>query len=173
MMGVSGLDRALSAAQPPDSSSALVHDPAKVVFDLASALAPGSDCAADIAMVRSQPELCGQVASDPTVSRLISTLAGDVEPALAAIRAARARTRQREWQRRLPIGGGPGSQVIIAVDATLVSAHSDKELAAPTFKGSFGFHPLFRFCDQGAQGSGETWPRCCRPARSPLTTPLI
>jgi hypothetical protein len=37
-----------------------------------------------------------------------------------------------------------------------VTAHSEKELAAPTFKRGFGFHPLFAFCDHGEDGSEET-----------------
>ena len=45
--------------------------------------------------------------------------------------------------------------LVIDVDATLVTAHSDKELAPPTFKRGFGFHPLCAFVDHGADGTGE------------------
>jgi hypothetical protein len=45
--------------------------------------------------------------------------------------------------------------VVIDVDATLVTAHSEKENAAPTFKKGFGFHPLLVFADHGAGGTGE------------------
>jgi Transposase DDE domain group 1 len=41
------------------------------------------------------------------------------------------------------------------VDATLVTAHSAKESAAPTFKRGFGFHPLCAFLDHGPEGTGE------------------
>jgi hypothetical protein len=41
------------------------------------------------------------------------------------------------------------------VDATLVTAHSEKECAAPTFKRGFGFHPLWAFVDHGSEGTGE------------------
>jgi hypothetical protein len=44
---------------------------------------------------------------------------------------------------------------VIDVDATLVTAHSEKESAAPTFKGGFGFHPLCAFVDHGPEGTGE------------------
>jgi hypothetical protein len=44
---------------------------------------------------------------------------------------------------------------VIDLDATLVTAHSDKESAAPTFKRGYGFHPLCAFADQDAAGSGE------------------
>jgi len=46
-----------------------VHDPGKIVADLAAAVALGGDCLADIAVLR---ELAGPVASDPVVSRLVS-----------------------------------------------------------------------------------------------------
>jgi hypothetical protein len=44
---------------------------------------------------------------------------------------------------------------VIDVDATLVTAHSEKEQAAPTFKRGFGFHPLCAFVDHGPEGTGE------------------
>src|SRR4051795_3686442 len=47
------------------------------------------------------------------------------------------------------------SPVVIDVDATLVTAHSEKEAAAPTFKRGFGHHPLWAFLDHGAAGTGE------------------
>ena len=96
------------------------------------------------------------MASDPTVSRLVAALAGDVDAAVAAVRSARAAARERVWGRRRPVAGEPGGQVTIDMDATLVTAHSEKELAAPTFKRGFGFHPLFAFVDHGEAGSGET-----------------
>ena len=65
-----------------------VHDPAKVVLDLAVTLALGGDCMAD-ALLRSEPGLYGRVASDATVSRTMATLAGDAPAALAATDTAR------------------------------------------------------------------------------------
>jgi hypothetical protein len=40
--------------------------------DLAVVLAVGGDCLADIAKLRAEPAVFGAVASDPTVSRLIT-----------------------------------------------------------------------------------------------------
>jgi hypothetical protein len=54
-----------------------VHDRGKIIADLAVAVALGGDFLADIAMLRSQPELTGPVASDPVVSRLVTALAED------------------------------------------------------------------------------------------------
>ncbi len=158
----SGLDKAMSAALAPWRASRAVHDPAKVLIDVAIAVALGGDCAADVAVVRAQPEVFGQVASDATVSRLITTLADDVDAAIAAIRAARAVARQRVWRRRRPLAGA-GNQVIIDLDATLVTAHSDKQGATPTFKYGYGFHPMLAFVDHSLHGSGEAVAGLLRP----------
>ncbi|MGE5288053.1 MAG: IS1380 family transposase [Micromonosporaceae bacterium] len=157
------LDRALSRTLAGWRVERATHDPGKVLADLAVAVALGGDCAADVAVVRAQPALFGKVASDATVSRLIAALAADADAAVAAIRTARAHARARVWARQRPVGGGAGSQVIVDLDATLVTAHSDKECAAPTFKYGFGFHPMLAFCDHGEQGSGETLAAMLRP----------
>jgi Transposase DDE domain group 1 len=36
---------------------------------------------------------------------------------------------------------------VIRLDATLQTAHSEKQHAAPTYKHTFGFHPLTAWCD--------------------------
>jgi len=86
---VSGLSGALSAALAPWRKPLAIHDPGKIIADLAIAVALGGDCLADVAVLRSQPRVFGPVASDPTVSRLIAALAADAPAALAAIAAAR------------------------------------------------------------------------------------
>lgn len=139
-----------------------MHDPAKILTDAAIAVALGGDSAADVAVVRAQPQVFGQVASDATVSRLIATLADDVDAALTAIRTARANARQRVWRRQRPLPG-PGNQVIIDLDATLVTAHCDKEGAAPTFEYGYGFHPMLALVDHGVGGSGEALAGLLRP----------
>ncbi len=149
---VSGLAAGLSAALEPWRRARAVHDPGKLVLDLAVAVALGGDCLADLALVRSQPGLFGPVASDPTVSRLIAELADDVDRVVPALRAARAAARERVWALHRPVADGP---VIIDLDATLVTAHSEKEGAAPTYKRGFGFHPLLAFVDHGPGGTGE------------------
>ena len=74
---VSGIDRALSAGLVGWRKSLAVHDPAKVVLDVAVGLALSGDGLADIALLRAEPGLFGAVASDPTVSRTIAALAAD------------------------------------------------------------------------------------------------
>jgi hypothetical protein len=154
-----GLDVALSAALAPWRRPLARHDPGKVLLDLAVSLAIGGDCLADIAQLRSAPQVFGPVASDPTVSRLIDTLAADAPAALAAINSARAAARTAAWSlagEHAPDHGIDARRpLVIDVDATLVTAHSEKEQAAPTFKRGFGFHPLWAFCDHGQSGTGE------------------
>jgi hypothetical protein len=45
-----------------------VHDPAKILLDLAVTLAVGGDCLADIGLLRAEPDVCGSVASDLTLA---------------------------------------------------------------------------------------------------------
>jgi hypothetical protein len=157
---LSGAQRALSVALAPWRGRRATHDPGKIVCDLATAVALGGDCLADLAVVRAQPGIFGSVASDPTVSRLVSTLAADIDTVLPAIRSARAQARAAVWSRRRPLGGTPGTrsggQVLVDIDATLITAHSDKENAAPTHKRGFGFAPMCAFVDHGECGTGET-----------------
>ena len=154
-----GLDRALSLALSRWRKPLAVHDPAKVVCDLAVALGLGGDCLADIAVLRAEPGVYGLVASDPTVSRAVDTLAKDADRVLAAIDAARAAARAAAW--RLAGGHAPDHgadaehPLIVDLDATLVESHSDKQGAAPTFKKGYGFHPLWAFVDHGSEGTGE------------------
>jgi hypothetical protein len=155
-MRVTGLGRGLSEGLARWRAPRAVHDPGKIVADLAAALALGGDCLADIAVLREQPELAGPVASDPVASRLVAALAGDLPRFLKAVRAARAAARERAWA--LAGGGAPGAEgslVTIDLDATIVIAHSEKEQAAPTWKKTFGFHPLTAWADHGRDGNGE------------------
>jgi len=62
-----GLGSQLSAALARWHKPMAVHDPAKVVTDLAVTLALGGDCLADLALLRAEPGVYGRVASDPMV----------------------------------------------------------------------------------------------------------
>lgn len=167
---LAGLRAALSAALGPWWGQRAVHDPGKVLLDVATAVALGGDCLADVAVVRAQPQVFGPVASDPTVSRLIAALAADIEMSLPAIRAARAQARSRVWARRRPLAGTPGrregGQVIVDLDATLVTAHSEKQNAGPTYKKGFGFSPMCAFLDHGEHGTGEVLTLDLRPGHA-------
>lgn len=134
------------------------------MLDLVVAVALGGDCLADLAVVRSQPDLFGHVASDPTVSRLVAALAAEPELALAALRSAHAQARAQFWDLAAPVD--EDGVLIIDVDATTVAAHSEKEGARPTFKRGFGFAPMLAFLDHGPAGVGECVAGVLRPGNA-------
>ena len=118
------------------------HDPGRVIRDLAVMLADGGECVSDLGAVRDQQALFGPVASDSTAFRVVDRVAA--EPALMeALRVAHARARERFWE----LHGAP-ERLTIDVDATLITAHSEKEGAAGNYKGGYGFHPLQVYADE-------------------------
>ncbi|WP_395292246.1 IS1380 family transposase [Kitasatospora hibisci] len=165
-----GLDTALSAALEPWRKPRAVHDPGKVLLDLALAVALGGDCLSDIGVLRAEPAVFGPVASDPTVSRLVDALAAAGPRALAAVRRARSEVRQRVWKLAGQAAPDTGSEVIVDIDGVLVLAHSEKEHAAATWKKTFGHHPLFAFVDHGCEGSGEPVAGLLRPGNAGSNT---
>jgi Transposase DDE domain group 1 len=166
-----GLDRGLQAALERWRMPRAVHDPGKIVTDLAVTVALGGDCLADIAMLRAQPELSGPVASDPVVSRLFTLLAADAPRALKAIRGARAAARERAWELAGPAAPAAGGGLVtVDIDATIVTACSEKDQATPTWKKTFGHHPLTVFADHGPGGSGEPLAFLLRPGNAGSNT---
>jgi hypothetical protein len=170
-MRVTGLGRSLSQALEPWRAPRAMHDPGKIVADLAAALALGGDCLADIAVLREQPALAGPVASDPVVSRLVRSLAADGPRALAAIRGVRAAARERAWALAGDAApGADGGLVTVDLDATIVIAHSEKEQASPTWKKTFGHHPMTAWADHGPAGNGEPLAIVLRPGNAGSNT---
>ncbi|MFG2504218.1 IS1380 family transposase [Streptomyces rubiginosohelvolus] len=166
----SGLDAAISAGLAPWRKPRAVHDPGKILLDVALAVALGGDCLADVAMLRAEPGVFGSVASDPTVSRLIDTLASGGRRTLTAIRAARAEVRDRVWKLAGEVAPDVGGQVIVDIDGVLVLAHSEKQDATATWKKTFGHHPLMAFVDHGPGGSGEPVAGRLRPGNAGSNT---
>ena len=137
-----GLTQALSLRLAALKQRQRGHDPGRVIRDLAVMLADGGECVSDLGVVREQEALFGVVASDSTAFRVIDRIACEPE-LLDALRTAHARARERFWERH----GAPES-LTIDVDATLITAHSEKERAAGNYKGGFGFHPLAAYADE-------------------------
>ncbi|MEO7059644.1 MAG: IS1380 family transposase [Lapillicoccus sp.] len=171
---VTGLSVALREGLLRWRKPTAVQDPGKVLTDLALTLALGGDCLADAAVIRSEPGIYGRVASEATVSRTITTLAADADRVLAAVAGARKVARARAWERAGV--NAPNHAVtaedplVVDLDATLVTSHSDKEQAAPNFKRGYGFHPLCAFVDHGAAGTGEALAIRLRPGNAGSNT---
>jgi hypothetical protein len=137
----SGLDAETSKALALLAKRYRRHDPGRELVDLAVTLADGGECIADLATLRQQPDLFGQVASTPTAWRVLDSIE---EPMLERLEAARARARARVWG----FGMAP-KRVTLDSDSTLVESESEnKEQAAPNWKHGFGFHPLLVYLDQ-------------------------
>jgi hypothetical protein len=131
-----------------------VHDRGRVLVDTAVLIADGGRVLSDLAMLRDQSQLYGPVASDATLWRALDEI-GELQR--RKIARARAKTREHVWSLitkrhgQIPpsrvADGDLGCTIVIRMDASLVIAHSDKQLAAGTYKGSWGHHPLMAWCD--------------------------
>ena len=99
------------------------HDPGRVIRDLAVMLADGGECVSDLGATRDQDPLFGAVASDSTAFRTVDRIAS-TPGLLDAVRDAHARARARFCE----LVGAP-ERLTIDVDATLITAHSEKEQA--------------------------------------------
>jgi hypothetical protein len=148
-----GVSAALSDALGGMRKRRSGHDPGRVLTDVAVMLADGGEAISDLAVLRDQSDMFGPVASTATAWRVLDAVD---DTTLADIRDARTSARERAWLLREEAGRGlptstaggrswPG--LVLDVDATLVDCHSEKESAAPTFKGGFGFHPILVWLD--------------------------
>jgi hypothetical protein len=143
-----GLTRALSLRLAAIKRRRRGHDPGRVIRDLAVMLAGGGECVSDLGAVRDQQALFGVVASDSTAFRVVDRIASE-RGLLEALRSAHARARERFWQRH-----GMPERLTIDIDATLITAHSEKEGAAGNYKGGYGFHPLAAYADETREALG-------------------
>lgn len=166
----SGLGAVISAAFEPWRKARAVHDPGKGLLDVALAVALGGDCLADVALLRAEPAVFGPVASDPTVSRLISTLASRGQRVLAVLRSAHAEVRENVWRLAGDAAPDADGQMIVDIDGVLVLAHSEKQDASATWKKTFGHHPLMGFVGHGRGGSGKPVVGLLRPGNAGSNT---
>jgi Transposase DDE domain group 1 len=153
-----GWTAALSVGLASTRRRRSAHDPGRVVRDLVVSIADGGDCLADLGVLREQPELFGEVASSPTAWRVIAAITPE---RLGVLRDARRHARERAWAR-----GAVPERITLDFDATLITAHSEKEGAAGNFKGGFGFHPLVCYLDE----SNEALAGILRPGNAGANT---
>jgi hypothetical protein len=141
------------------------HFPGRVLADLAVAIADGARSISDLASLRDQPSLFGPVASTATAWRALDRVS---DQHLVRLRAGRAAARTAAWA----AGAAPDltGELHLDFDATIVIAHSDKELASPTWKHTFGFHPLVCFLDRPEISSGEALAGIVREGRAGSNT---
>jgi Transposase DDE domain group 1 len=125
---------------------------------MAVAIALGATSMTDIALLAHHAPVLGAGPSDTTVRRTLEL----ADPrTLDKIARVRARVRAHIWPLIaarpagfpwLAIAGKLlAGWLVIDLDATLITARSDKEGAAPTFKMGYGFHPLGAWCANTAE----------------------
>lgn len=165
MAGFTGLIDAWDRALIGTYRAMPIHFPGTVLADLAVAIADGADSISDLKSLRDQPVLFGPVASTSTAWRVLDRVS---EAHLSALRAGRATARAAAWA----AGAAPdlSHELYLDIDATIVIAHSEKELASPTWKHTFGFHPLLCFLDRPEISSGEALSGIVREGRAGSNT---
>ncbi|MDA2947484.1 MAG: transposase, partial [Actinomycetota bacterium] len=150
---LTGLSTQVTAVLADTYRGPWTYAPGAVFADLAAAVADGADCIDGIGQLCGDREhVFGPKASTTTMWRLVDERIDAAH--LPKIRDARAAARAAAWA----AGAGPqtGQPLYIDVDATLVIDHSDnKAQAAPTWKKSFGHHPLLAFLDRPEIAGGE------------------
>ncbi len=154
-----GLGEALSEAVVAGGDQrVVVHDRGKVLTQMMLVLAGGGECCADIEYLRSQPGLFGSVPSGSTLWR---TFSGIDKATLGYLRQAAGAVRSQVWARSAATTGA--GALTLDVDASLVEIRSEhKDGTGPTYKGGFGFHPMFCFAD----ATGEALSAMLRPGNA-------
>ncbi|MGH7733608.1 MAG: transposase, partial [Gemmatimonadales bacterium] len=124
-----------------------------VLVSTAIAIAMGATAMADIEVLGQLAPVLGDAPSDSTVRRVLDMA---TDRMLTRIAQARARSRKHAWELieqtpagfpHLAVAGKVlAGWTVVDMDGTLITAHSDKEKAAPTWKKGYGFHPLGAWC---------------------------
>jgi Transposase DDE domain group 1 len=171
---VSGLDRALGQALSGWCRPNAVHHPAKVLCDLAVALALGVDCLADVALLRAEPDVFGRSArTRRSHARLTPS----------------PRTPTGCWPRSTPrvllpgrtCRDWPGGTLPTTTRAPRVPGNRRRRdvgdraqrqgAGSCDLQARVWFHPLCAFVDHGPDGTGEPLAVTLR-AGTPAPTPL-
>jgi hypothetical protein len=148
------------------------HAPGRVLADLAVMLADGGVAIGDLAVLRGEPDLFGPVASTATAWRVLDSVGESLRD---QVKLARMVARERAWLlrgeagRSVPAVRCAGTVVpglVIDLDATLVTCHSEKQGCAATFKHGYGYHPLLAWLDN----TGEALAGMLRPGNANANT---
>ncbi len=153
-----GLGDSLSAAIPVTGERLPLHDRGKVVVQAMLMLTGGGEACADIERLRSQAALFGSVPSDSTLYRTFRSIDSAT---LDGLWEAMAEVRASVWHRAAATTGT--ATVVLDIDGSLHEIHSEnKQETAATYKGGFGFHPMYCFAD----ATGETLAVRLRPGNA-------
>src|SRR6266480_2202043 len=167
-----GLTPALGAALGRKGKFPLV-DRGVAVVSMAVAIVLGATSMNDIALLAHQEPVFGAAPSDTTVRRTLELADPRTLDKIARVRAA---VRAHVWSLIAATPAGfpwlaiagklLAGWLAIDLDGTLITARSDKEGAAPTFKKGYGFHPLGAWL----ANTGESLAMLLRPGNAGSNT---
>jgi hypothetical protein len=147
------------------------HRPGRLLGSLAAMLAAGGEHVSDLDILRVSPGVFGQLPSNATVSRFFERTVANPELFGYGIETLTRELRSRAWEaagsRNPALSATAADPLILDLDATLVSSHSEKENVAGTYKGGYGFAPFIASVDYGAgNGTGEILACLLRPGNA-------
>jgi hypothetical protein len=147
------------------------HRPAGILGPLAVMLAGGGDHVSDLDILRTGSGVFGEVPSNATVSRFFERAVARPDLFAYGCATLSRELRSRVWNaagdRNPALRATAADPLILDLDATLVTSHSDKEQAVGTYKGGYGFAPFIASVDYGAgNGTGEILSALMRPGNA-------
>lgn len=147
------------------------HRPGTILGSLAVMLADGGEHVSDLDILRTGAGVFGKVASNATVSRFFERTVTNPEIFSYGFATLTRELRSRVWEsagdRNPALNATALDPLIIDLDATLVTSHSDKEQAVGTYKGGYGFAPFIASVDYGTgNGTGEVLAAVLRPGNA-------
>ncbi|MFK4299900.1 hypothetical protein ABH924_005090 [Arthrobacter sp. GAS37] len=147
------------------------HRPGRLIGSLAVMLAAGGEHSSDLDMLRTSPGLFGALPSNATLSRFFERTVANRELFGYGFETLTRELRTRVWDaagaRNPALRATAADPLIIDLDATLVTSHSDKENASGTYKGGYGFAPFTASIDYGTfHGTGEVLANLLRPGNA-------
>ena len=147
------------------------HRPGGILGSVAVMLAGGGEHVSDVDILRSSAGVFGEVASNATMSRFFQQAAAAPDVFEYGFATMTRELRSRVWEaagdRNPALRATALNPLILDLDATLVTSHSDKEQAVGTYKGGYGFAPFVASVDYGAgNGGGEVLATLLRPGNA-------
>lgn len=150
---LTGLSSQVTAVLADTYRGPWVYAPGEVFADLAAAVADGADYIDAVGQLCGDREhVFGAKASTTSMWRLIDERIDAAH--LPGVRAARGGARAAAWA----AGAAPTGEGWLHIDlgATLVIDHSDNKTGAtPTWKKTYGHHPLLAFLDRPEIAGGQ------------------
>ncbi|MGW2232252.1 transposase [Streptomyces formicae] len=129
-----GVDRAVPTTLAPWRRPRAVHNPGKIMLDVALALALRGDCLADVGMLRpSRPCSVWRLPNRRSPASSTSSLRRDRGPWPRSAPHG-AHVRKHAWKLASQAAPDADGSVIVDIDGVLVLAHSEKQDAAATWK---------------------------------------